>query len=108
MTSEDKIASDAGKALVSLKHAQIQNLRILFINTHAIIKHNRPLRDFPGLCQLDTLKGLELGDTYQNEKAALDFMTSIGQATRDQEVKLINSANFFYFHDGWFHRYFWR
>lgn len=97
MTSEDKIASDAGKALVSLKHAQRQNLRILFINTHAIIKHNRPLRDFPLLCQLDTLKGLELGDTYQNEKAALDFMTSIGQPTRDQEAKLFNSANFIAF-----------
>lgn len=94
MTDEDKFRSHAGKALVSLKHAQRQNLRILFINAHAIVKNNRPLRDFPWLCQLDICKGLDLGDTYQNQKAALDFMTAIGQDTRDQTVQLMNRANF--------------
>lgn len=97
VTNEEKITSNAGKALLSLKHAEREKLRILFVNTHAIIKNNRPLRDFPWLCKLDILKGLDLGDTYQNQKAALDFMTAIGQASSDKTVKLINSTNFFAF-----------
>lgn len=97
VTNGKKITSNAGKALLSLKHAGREKLRILFVNTHAIIKNKRPLRDFSWLCKLDILKGLDLDNTYQNEKAALDFMTAIGQASRDQTVKLINSTNFFAF-----------
>jgi hypothetical protein len=41
---------------------------------HSVCKNNRPLTDFIWLCQLDKVKGLDIADTYMNEKAATNFI----------------------------------
>jgi hypothetical protein len=50
-----------------MKQANRDKSNILFRNAHAIIKTDRPLWDYNMLCQLDKAKGLELGETYQND-----------------------------------------
>jgi hypothetical protein len=54
-----------------LKQADRDKSNILFRNAHAIIKTNRPLRDYNMLCQLDKAKGLELGETFIKMKKQL-------------------------------------
>ena len=44
-----------------------------FRNVHALVKNNRPLSDIKWLYELDKAKGLEIGDTYDNRKAAAMF-----------------------------------
>jgi carboxylesterase type B len=46
MSTYEKVSSDARKALASLKCDQRDRLKLLFINTQAIVKNNRPLKDY--------------------------------------------------------------
>ena len=43
----------------------------LFRNVHALIKKRRPFTDFIWMCELDEIKGVDIGDTYRNEKQVL-------------------------------------
>ena len=63
--------SQSVRTLRSLKQADRDKSNILFRNAHAIIKTNRPLRDYNMLCQLDKAKGLELGETFIKMKKQL-------------------------------------
>ena len=90
-------ATEAGRALISLKQSERHRLAHLFRNTHAIVKHNRPLSDFHWLCSLDKMKGLDIGNTYLNDRAALDFVGSIAKAERDGIGSMINKAPFISF-----------
>ena len=64
-------ATEAGKAYLALKETERNRLSYLFRNAHAIMKNNRPLIDFTWLCHLDMAKGLDICQTYLNNKAAL-------------------------------------
>lgn len=89
--------SQAVRTLRSLKQADRDKTNILVRNAHAVIKTNRPLRDYNMLCQLDKAKGLELGETYLNEKAALEFVKAIATADRSITRDMLQKANFFCF-----------
>lgn len=56
-------------------------------------KQERPLSDYKWLCLIDSSKGVEIGSTYTNEKAALAFVHSIAGAERSKTVKLMKEAN---------------
>ena len=43
----------------------------LFRNVHALIKKRRPFTDFIWMCELDEIKGVDIGETYRNEKQVL-------------------------------------
>ena len=43
----------------------------LFRNGHALIKKRRPFTDFIWMCELDEIKGVDIGETYRNEKQVL-------------------------------------
>lgn len=72
--------SSAGKALRQLKAAERHRLAFLFRNVHAVAKNNRPLSDYTWLCHIDQAKGLDIGQSYLNQKAALVFLSSIADA----------------------------
>ena len=56
---------------MTLKAAEQEKLGIFFKNVHAIAKQGRPIRDFVWMAELDKSKGLDVGSTYLNEKAAV-------------------------------------
>ena len=73
-STTEKMVSEAGKTLKLLKTSEVHRLAYLFRNVHAIAKQNRPLTDYKWLCQVDKYKGLDIGNTYQTEHAARDFI----------------------------------
>ena len=81
-----KCEPDSAPAKVALKKLNSQyseKLRILFRNAQALAKHMKPFRDFTWLCDLDEVKGLNLGQTYRNEKACKTFTEYIASDSRD-------------------------
>ena len=42
----------------------------MFRNVHAMVQHSRPLGDYVWMCELDEMKGVQLGTTYCNQKFA--------------------------------------
>lgn len=89
--------SNAGQALKQLKSAERHKLAFLFRNAHAIAKNNRPLSDYTWLCEIDKAKGIEIGQTYLNSKAALDFLSSIAGAEHEETRKIMCDTKFFSF-----------
>jgi hypothetical protein len=47
-----------------------------------IAKQNRSLTDYKWLCQVDKSKGLDIGNTYQTEHSARDFIGCIAKYER--------------------------
>jgi len=58
----------AYNSLLSLNEHKRKQLELKFRNIHAVVKHNRPFSDYTWLNELDKSKGLDTGDTYNNEK----------------------------------------
>lgn len=97
MPDNEIMNSEAGKAVSQLKAAETSRLSILFRNAHSVCKNNRPLTDFIWLCQLDKVKGLDIADTYMNEKAATNFIKYIGISEHEQTISLLEKSQFFSF-----------
>jgi len=89
--------SKAGKALTLLKSTQRAKLSLLLRNVHAIVKDNRPLRDYVWLYDLDAKKDLFEGETYRSQKSALPFLSSISDIERQQTAEMVKQATFFAF-----------
>jgi hypothetical protein len=79
----------AQKALLKLD--QVSNL---FRNTHALMKHNKNFKDYVWLCDLDEKKGLSIGKTYRNPKAAKTFSSFIAESECKVLSDDIDSAPF--------------
>ena len=62
-----------GKCVESMIKSVIDKLTVLFKNAHALSLAGRPFSDFECMCQLDTVKGLDIGKTYLNCKRAKEF-----------------------------------
>ena len=58
------------------------------------MKHCRPITDFVRMCQADTKKGLELGDTYRNDMSCKQFITAIAEVTRAEIDSDLQQAQF--------------
>ena len=89
--------SIAGKTFFALRQDCRHRIANLMRNTYAVVKHNRPLRDYVWLCDLDKTKGVDIGDTYINEKAALEFMSCIAEKEKNDTKQLLGSCPFFSF-----------
>ncbi len=95
--SEKAEESVAGWALLGLKQADRDWLSILFCNAHAVGKHNLSLTHYTLLAELDRAKGLNTGQTFLNDKAALRFMKVIATTCRDKVIGKITKAPYFSF-----------
>ena len=74
----------------------MDRLRLLFRNAHACATHARPYTDYIWQCDLDAAKGIDIGNTYRNDKAAATFVEYIALAQRNkvrnacEDVKFIS------------------
>ena len=89
------LRTDAGRALYALRQAEWDRLISMFRNAHAVVKNNRPLHDYVWLNKLDAAKGINVGQTYNNEKASLTFTKCIAEAERNEMREYLDSVNFF-------------
>lgn len=102
---DEKMCSDAGKSLKMLKQAERHRVAYLFRNVHAVGKQNCPISDYKWLCELDHAKNLDIGNTYVNDKAAVEFINCIAQSEK-KTTEIFNQSSFFY--DGWNNQHIWR
>ena len=72
-------------------------MRYLFRNTHAIVKYNRPITDYVWLCSLDKAKGIDIGSTYVNKQAPVDFIHCISKCEKTLSMNIFNKTPFFAF-----------
>ena len=96
-TDKEVKKSNAGKALNMLQQANPHRMAYLFRNEHAVAKQNKPLTDYKWLCDVDGAKGLDVGDTYMNEKAALSFLNCISETEKKKTAEILKQAKFFSF-----------
>ena len=85
----------AYNSLLSLNEHKRKQLEHKFRNVHAVVMSNRPFSDYVWLNELDKCKGIDKGDTYNNEKAAFIFLQSIADVERDKNVVTIQNVKFF-------------
>ena len=71
--SKPAMNSEAGKILVTLNRALTEKLQIKFRSVNALAKHDRPFMNYIWQCELDELKGVNVGQDYLSDKAAADF-----------------------------------
>src|SRR5215469_14452004 len=92
---ENPGTSAARKALLALQKEQVAKLEKLFRNAHALAKKARPFSDFTWMCQLDKIKRLDVGSTYQNDKACAEFIDSIAKCEFNKTARMVRAAPFF-------------
>jgi hypothetical protein len=66
------VNSAAAKIVQSLNKNVFNRMTNLFRNVHALIKKRRPFTDFIWMCELDEIKGVDIGETYRNEKQVVN------------------------------------
>jgi hypothetical protein len=66
------VNSVAAKIVQSLNKNVFNRMTNLFRNVHALIKKRRPFTDFIWMCELDEIKGVDIGETYRNEKQVVN------------------------------------
>ena len=70
-------SSVADKMMDQLGKATFDKMCKLFRNAHAIARHSRPYTYFVWMCTLDDMKGVQIGNTYRNNKQCATFIHHI-------------------------------
>lgn len=65
-----------------------------FRNAHGLAKQGRPYSDFSFICDLDEMKGVNIGQTYRNDKSCRQFVYYIAEETRSSIRKDVENASF--------------
>lgn len=60
--------SQAFGSMKALERTTYENLNKLFRTEHALVKHDQPFRDIIWQSNLDETKGVDIGQTYRNDK----------------------------------------
>ena len=79
--------SAAEKALSSMHRALHSKMDKLFHTAHTIAKKGRPFTEFVWMCELDEMKGIDIGNTYCNHTQARTFIGFIALVER-QKIQL--------------------
>ena len=74
---KNKPVAEAAQIINTINQENLEKLTKLFRNCYAIISKNRPISDFTWQCELDEVKGLDIGTTYRNRTYAKTFLQSI-------------------------------
>ncbi|KAK3086199.1 hypothetical protein FSP39_015103 [Pinctada imbricata] len=72
-------------------------MNVLVRNAHAVIKNNRPFRDYTWLYRLDIAKSKNLGETHLNDKAAFTFLQCITKSFQIATTQIIKNMKFISF-----------
>ncbi|XP_070574155.1 uncharacterized protein [Ptychodera flava] len=76
--------SSAEMALQKMNESVFSKLTNLFRNAHSICVNSRSFKDYVWMSSLDVMKGVEVGETYRNDKACRQFITAISQVERER------------------------
>ena len=87
--------TEASKCVESMNKSVIDKLSVLFRNAHALSLAGRSFSYFEWMCQLDTVKGLDIGKTYLNRKRAKEFTDYIAKIHMNN---IKNSHSYLYFY----------
>ncbi|XP_060553485.1 zinc finger protein 862-like [Ruditapes philippinarum] len=86
--------SEAGKLVQKLNHENFKKMAILFRTAHALAIHNRPFTDFIWMCELDSVKNVNVGETYRNAAAAKTFIYYIAKNEITKVSSRISTSKF--------------
>ena len=89
--------SDAQRVKTTLTEAQKKHLNYLFINMYGVLKRGKPFTTFEFIIDLDKAKGVDIGKTYLNRQAGLEFGKAIGEVFLDELRRDFYRAKFFSF-----------
>ena len=78
--------SEAGQGLMRLHGRSSEKMGHLFRTAHALALKGRPYTDFVWQCQLDKMKGIEIGKSYQNDRYARKLTYYIAEVERKKQV----------------------
>ncbi|KAG8512669.1 Sperm flagellar protein 2, partial [Galemys pyrenaicus] len=67
----------------------------LFRSCHAIAKTGRPLKDFIWMCNLDDMKGVDIGPVFRTNKSARTFTYFIAEVERRNLREKLEKSKFF-------------
>ncbi|XP_060554316.1 zinc finger protein 862-like [Ruditapes philippinarum] len=86
--------SEAGKIVQKLNDENFKKMAILFRTAHALAIHNRPFTDFMWMCELDSVKNVNVGETYRNAAAAKTFINYIAKNEITKVSSRISTSKF--------------
>ncbi|XP_076081027.1 zinc finger protein 862-like isoform X2 [Mytilus galloprovincialis] len=84
----------SAKAINSIKQTEYDRLSILFRNAHAVAKHHLSFKTYNVICKLDQAKGLDVGNSYLNDKKACEFVKNIASVSRKETRDLLKKTPF--------------
>jgi hypothetical protein len=84
-----------GIKLTAFSETEKSSLITLFRNAFAVLKHGKPWTDYEFLCELDIVKGLDIGKTYLNRNSGMQFGRAICVNILDEMSQDLLKANFF-------------
>lgn len=90
-------SSEASKCLMKLNKAQYGQLSIKMRTAHFVAKHHKSFLDYKNICQLDKMKGLDVGTSYTTDKGGALLMTSVASVSRGEITDILKRAPFFSF-----------
>lgn len=89
--------SQAAECLTKLKKAEYDRLVLKFRTVHTLAKCHLSFNLYKTICRLDKVKGLDLGSSYLNDKAAASFMSAIAKVVQQDVVKTLSGCTYFSF-----------
>ena len=87
VNEQTPLEAPAVKAKLSMNKQILDRLTILFLTVHAINIQARPSTDYCWLTDLDEVKGLNVGTSYQNHVQAKEFASAIADVQR-REIRV--------------------
>ena len=67
----------------------------LFRNVHSLVRHYKGIDDFIWMCQLDVVKGVDIGTSYRTNMAAARFVNAIATLELSTVAKILKEVPFF-------------
>ena len=87
--------SGAQNALLALNGNQRSKLKYLFINACALMLKGRPYSEYEFYVKMDKVRGIDVGTTYLNRKAAMEFRSAISKCEIDKLRALFRECKFY-------------
>lgn len=82
------------RTLLSMSEEVSQKMERLFDIAYFVAQTEMPFTSFPHLCKLEMKHGVELGNTYINDKAYKTFVTSIAGQLKHELSSNLQSSKF--------------
>ena len=84
----------AEKMLTRMNEKTMKQLENMFRTVHALARKGRPYTDFVWQCDLDEVKGVDVGSVYRNDHQAKTFTEFIAAAARENDMEEVRKAKF--------------